>query len=83
MELPCLFVGRGPGARGPGMVSAPGLGVGRMLRGGGRGFWVVGTQAESQFPISPYIPPPGAVKPSHFLPSVMGVSGEPLSFLAC
>ena len=44
---------------------------------------LLGIQAESQFSIFPCMPPPLAAKPSRFLPSVPGISGEPLSFLVC
>lgn len=37
--------------------------------------WLLGIQAESQLSIFPCMPPPLAAKPSHFLPSVLGVSG--------
>ena len=53
------------------------------LRGEEMDSGLLGIQAESQFSIFPCMPPPLAAKPSRFLPSVPGVSGEPLSFLVC
>lgn len=76
MRIPCLSVGREPG--GPCLPSAPGLGGVVLKELENRGSELLGTPAESHT-VQPLL----AAKASYFLPSVMGVSGETLSFLVC
>lgn len=64
------------------MPSAAGLGGVGLKELENRGSELLGTPAESQF-LHTYVQPLLAARASYFLPSVMDVSGETLSFLAC
>ena len=81
MELPCLSVGRAQGPR-DGISAWPWGGGGvEGWRKGFLGCCASMLKLNFQFFHTPLLP--WAAEPSHFLPSVMGVSGEPLCFLAC